>query len=103
MLTNEATKIAVESGKLLIIFNINEVHQLNPNATHVTNNYYGEEFVPDDGLQKPTFHATRNPQLSKDSVLEYVMRLHPSHVCKGVAGQVSAVVGGHHRTACRGR
>ena len=82
MLTNEATKIAVESGKLLIIFNINEVHQLNPNATHVTNNYYGEEFVPDDGLQKPTFHATRNPQLSKDSVLEYVMRLHPSHVCK---------------------
>ena len=60
MLTNEATKIAVESGKLLIIFNINEVHQLNPNATHVTNNYYGEEFVPDDGLQKPTFHATRN-------------------------------------------
>ena len=63
MLTKEATKIAVESGKLLIIFNINEVHQLNPNATHVTNNYYGEEFVPDDGLQKPTFHATRNPQL----------------------------------------
>ena len=82
MLTNEATKIAVESGKLLIIFNINEVHQLNPNATHVTNNYYGEEFVPDDGLQKPTFHATRNPQLSKDSVLEYVMRLYPSYVCK---------------------
>ena len=82
MLTNEATKTAMESGRLLIVFHINEVHQLNPNATHVTNNYYGEEFVPDDGLQKPTFHATRNPQLSKDSVLEYVMRLHPSHVCE---------------------
>ena len=82
MLIDEATKTAMESGRLLIVFHINEVHQLNPNATHVTNNYYGEEFVPDDGLQKPTFHATRNPQLSKDSVLEYVMRLHPSHVSK---------------------
>ena len=82
MLIDEATKTAMESGRLLIVFHINEVHQLNPNATHVTNNYYGEEFVPDDGLQKTSFRATCNPQLSKDSVLEYVMRLYPSYVCK---------------------
>lgn len=82
MLIDETTKIAMESGRLLIVFHINEVHQLNPNATHVTNNYYGEEFVPDDGLQKTSFHATCNPQLPRDSILEYVMRLHPSHVCK---------------------
>jgi hypothetical protein len=82
MLIDETTKIAMESGRLLIVFHINEVHQLNPNATHVTNNYYGEEFVPDDGLQKTSFRATCNPQLSRDSILEYVMRLHPSHVCK---------------------
>ena len=81
MLTKEATN-PMESDRLLIIFNINEVHQLIPNATHVTNNYYGEEFMPNEAMQKPASHATRNPQLSKDSVLEYVMRLYPSYVCK---------------------
>lgn len=30
----------------------------------------------------PDENATRNPQLSKDSILEYVMRLHPSLVRK---------------------
>ena len=77
MLLDEATKTAMESGRLLVVFHINEVHQLNPNATHVTNNYYGEEFMPNEAMQKPASHATRNPQLSKDSVLEYVMRLYP--------------------------
>lgn len=82
MLTKEATN-PMESDRLLIIFNINEVHQLIPNATHVTNNYYGDEFVPNDVLQKPaSYDATCNPQLSKESVLEYVMRLFPAHVCE---------------------
>ena len=83
MLIDETTKIAMESGRLLIVFHINEVHQLNPTATHVTNNYYGDEFVPNDVPQKPSSsNATCNPQLSKDSILEYVMRLHPSLVCE---------------------
>ena len=82
MLTNEATN-PMESERLFIIFNINEVHQLNPNATHVTNNYYGDDFVPNDVLQKPaSFKATCNAQLSKDTILEYVMRLFPAHVCE---------------------
>ena len=80
LLLNEATKLAMESGKFLIVFNINEVHQLNPNATHVTNNYYGDEFIPNDVFLKPSPHATCNPQLSQEAVLEYVMRLHPVQV-----------------------
>ena len=43
---DETTKAAMESGRPLTIFNIREVHQLNPNATHVTNHYYGDQFVP---------------------------------------------------------
>ena len=80
---DETTKAAMESGRPLTIFNIKEVHQLNPNATHITNNYYGDQFVPKDMVRKEPSapeNATRNPQLCKESVLEYVMRLHPSQV-----------------------
>ena len=82
---DETTKAAMESGRPLTIFHINEVHQLNPNATHVTNHYYGDQFVPKDMVrQEPSApeneNATRNPQLCKESVLEYVMRLHPAQV-----------------------
>jgi hypothetical protein len=82
---DETTKAAMESGRPLTIFNIREVHQLNPNATHVTNHYYGDQFVPKEVQRnEPSAlapeNATRNPQLSKKSILEYVMRLHPLHV-----------------------
>ena len=42
---DETTKAAMESGRPLTIFNIHEVHQLNPNATHITNNYYDDFFI----------------------------------------------------------
>ena len=82
---DETTKAAMESGRPLTIFNIREVHQLNPNATHVTNHYYGDQFVPKEVQRnEPSAlapeNATRNPQLSKKSILEYVMRLYPLHV-----------------------
>ena len=80
---DETTQAAMESGRPLTIFNIREVHQLNPNATHVTNHYYGDQFVPKEVQRnEPSApeNATRNPQLSKKSILEYVMRLHPMHV-----------------------
>ena len=80
---DETTQAAMESGRPLTIFNIREVHQLNPNATHVTNHYYGDQFVPKEVQRnEPSApeNATRNPQLSKKSILEYVMRLHPLHV-----------------------
>ena len=80
---DETTQAAMESGRPLTIFNIREVHQLNPNATHITNNYYGDQFVPKDVHQKEspeTENATCNPQPCKDSVLQYVMRLHPAQV-----------------------
>lgn len=76
---DETTKAAMESGRPVTIFNIKEVHQLNPNATHITNNYYGDQFVPKDKIRKETSadeNATRNPQL----IIDYVMRLHPSHI-----------------------
>ena len=77
---DETTKAAMESGRPLTIFNIREVHQLNPNATHNTNNYYGDQFVPKDTLQKESSaseNATCNPQLDKTPILDYVMKLHP--------------------------
>ena len=82
---DETTKAAMESGRPLTIFNIHEVHQLNPNATQITNHYYGDQFVPKDVVrQEPSApeneNATRNPQPCKESVLEYVMKLHPVHV-----------------------
>ena len=66
---DETTKAAMESGRPLTIFHIREVHQLNPNATHITNNYYGDQFVPKDTLQKvlsepQNENATCNLQLS---------------------------------------
>lgn len=84
---DETTKTAMESGRPLTIFNIGEVHQLNPNATQVVNHYYGDQFVPKElaapkAAPAPNEDATRNPQLSKDSILEYVMKLHPSLVRK---------------------
>lgn len=82
---DETTKAAMESGRPLTIFNIKEVHQLNPNATHITNNYYGDQFVPKDAPQKESSapeNATRNPQLCKETILEYVMQLHPAYVRK---------------------
>lgn len=80
---DETTQAAIESGRPLTIFNIREVHQLNPNATHVTNHYYGDQFVPKEVQRnEPSVpeNATRNLQLSKKSILEYVMRLYPLHV-----------------------
>ena len=80
---DETTKTAMDSGRPLTIFHIGEVHQLNPNATQVVNHYYGDQFVPKDQARTPQpepENATRNPQLSTKSILEYVMRLHPLHV-----------------------
>ena len=79
---DETTKAAMESARPLTIFNIQEVHQLNPNATQVVNHYYGDQFVPKDLVrtlqpESEPENATRNPQLCKDSILEYVMKLHP--------------------------
>ena len=78
---DETTKAAMESGRPLTIFNIREVHQLNPNATHVTNHYYGDQFVPKEVQRnEPSApapeNATRNPQL----IIDYVMRMHPLHI-----------------------
>lgn len=80
---DETTQAAMESGRPLTIFNIREVHQLTPNATHVTNHYYGDQFVPKEHVHtaitspdNKTQPATRNPQL----IIDYVMRLHPIHV-----------------------
>ena len=82
---DETTQAAMESGRPLTIFNIREVHQLNPNATHVTNHYYGDQFVPKEHVHtaitspdNKTQPATRNPQL----IIDYVMRLHPVYVRK---------------------
>ena len=80
---DETTQAAMESGRPLTIFNIREVHQLNPNAPHVTNHYYGDQFVPKEVQRnEPSApeNATRNLQLSKKSILKYVMRLYPLHV-----------------------
>ena len=82
---DETTKAAMESGRPLTIFNIKEVHQLNPNATQITNHYYGDQFVPKDIPQKEssaTENATLNPQPCKETILEYVMQLHPAYVSK---------------------
>ena len=60
---DETTKAAMESGRPLTIFHIKEVHQLNPNATHITNHYYGDQFVPKDMVrQEPSApeNVTRN-------------------------------------------
>lgn len=78
---DETTKAAMESGRSLTIFNIREVHQLNPNATQVTNHYYGDQFVPKEVQRnEPSApapeNATRNPQL----IIDYVMRMHPLHI-----------------------
>lgn len=43
---DEETKAAMESGKPVMIFHINSVGQMNPSATTVNNNYWGDEFVP---------------------------------------------------------
>ena len=80
---DETTKAAMESGRPLTIFHINEVHQLNPNATHITNHYYGDQFVPKDMVRQEPFaseNATRNPQLDKKPILDYVMKLYPMWV-----------------------
>ena len=80
---NEFIKEAMESGRPLAIYYINEVHQLNPNATQVTNHYYGDQFVPKDIAREESAtpeDATRNPQLQTENILEYVMKLHPTHV-----------------------
>ena len=80
---DETTKAAMESGRPLTIFHINEVHQLNPNATHITNHYYGDQFVPKDMVRKEPSapeNATRNPQLDKKPILDYVIKLHPMWV-----------------------
>ena len=51
-----------------------------PGAT--VNQYPNAVTTQNDAASKPSAHenATRNPQLSKKSILEYVMRLHPLHV-----------------------
>lgn len=43
---DEATKAALESGRPVTVFNIGSVGQMNPAATTVTNNYYGDQFAP---------------------------------------------------------
>ena len=60
---DETTKAAMESARPLTIFNIQEVHQLNPNATQVVNHYYGDQFVPKELVRTPQpepENATRN-------------------------------------------
>lgn len=44
---NEEEQSAIKSGKPVMIFHINSVGQMNPSATTVTNNYYGDQFVPE--------------------------------------------------------
>ena len=67
---DETTKAAMESGRPLTIFHINEVHQLNPNATQVTNHYYGDQFVPKDIAREESAtpeNATRNSRRKTSS------------------------------------
>ena len=51
-----------------------------PGAT--VNQYPNAVTTQNDAASKPSApeNATRNPQLSKNTILEYVMRLHPLHV-----------------------
>ena len=63
---DEETKSAMESGKPVMIFHINSVGQMNPSATTVTNNYWGDEFVPvEDADGNITGAAKRKPANSK--------------------------------------
>jgi hypothetical protein len=43
---DEETKEAMASGRPVNIWHIGSVGQMNPNATTVTNNYYGDQFAP---------------------------------------------------------
>ena len=81
---DEIAKAMLESGKSFNYYNIQHVENFNPNATQVTTNYYGDQFVPKDFVRKEvvsdekTQPATRNPQL----IIDYVMRLHPYYICE---------------------
>ena len=80
---DEIAKAMLESGRSFNYYNIQHVENFNPNATQVITNYYGDQFVPKEiqqNVPSSDEDATRNPQLSQKSILEYVMRLHPSHV-----------------------
>ena len=43
---DEETKEAMASGRPVNIWHIGSIGQMNPNATTVTNNYYGDQFAP---------------------------------------------------------
>lgn len=80
---DEIAKAMLDSGKSFNYYNIQHIENFNPNATQVTTNYYGDQFVPKGQVRKEvsspeseTQLATRNPQL----IIDYVMRLHPMHV-----------------------
>lgn len=63
---DEETKEAMASGRPVNIWHIGSIGQMNPNATTVTNNYYGDQFAPkkesnnEDSDDEPPAEEWRN-------------------------------------------
>lgn len=65
---NEEEQLAIESGKPVMIFHINSVGQMNPSATTVTNNYYGDQFAPEpDNAAQETDTNSKKKRITKGS------------------------------------
>jgi len=65
----------IESGRPVQIFHIGSVGQMNPNATTVTNNYYGDQFVPkneDAVMQVAEATDQSQPDYTKCSIFPYL-------------------------------
>lgn len=66
------------SGRPVQIFHIGSVGQLNPNATTVTNNYYGDQFVPKKGDgRKGNDSSPKVFEEKRQQILAYVKRVEP--------------------------
>jgi len=69
-------KDLIESGRTVQIFHIGSVGQMNPNATTVTNNYYGDQFVPqNDAVKKCGNKSSVEADEKREQVLAYVCKV----------------------------
>lgn len=62
MKTDDETREAMESRRPVNIFHIGTVGQMYPTATHVTNNFYGDQFAPKDTAQPRNPATAPKPQ-----------------------------------------
>lgn len=66
MKTDDETRKAMESGHPVNIFHIGTVGQMYPTATHVTNNFYGDQFAPKDKAQPRNPATAPKPKPRKE-------------------------------------